>query len=352
MFLHGKGMDVTLVGRKLDNSFGLDVPFKHFRMRLVFNKGPLFYAEYNIRLFFYLLYKCPNLLVSNDLDTLLANYWASGITGADLVYDSHEYFTEVPELIKRPRVRRVWREIEEFVFPHLRHVYTVNKSIAGKYRRRYGVDVKVVRNLPFKAKLENPKSKSELGIPENKPIVILQGAWINIDRGGEEAVQAMQYVDAVLLVCGGGDALPELHRLVDKLGLANKVIFKPRMPYKELRHFTHYADLGLSLDKSTNPNYKYSLPNKLFDYIHASTPVLVSDLVEVKRVVKQYNVGVICNLHNPKVIADKINQTLSNKAGLLQMKQNCEKAKEELNWQAEEVVLEEIYEFFLSRHNK
>lgn len=343
-FLHKKGARVTLVGRKLPDSLPLSLPYRTKRMRLLFNKGPLFYAEYNLRLFLYLLFKWPNMLVANDLDTLLANYWVSSLTGADLVYDSHEYFTEVPELVQRPGVRRVWKEIEEFIFPHLLHVYTVNESIATLYKRKYGVDVKVVRNIPLYRELEAPKSRAQLTLPPDRKIIILQGSWINVDRGGEEAVQMMQYLnDALLLVCGGGDAIPTLKQLVAQLGLEDKVMFKPKMPFNELRHYTAAADLGLSLDKDTNLNYRYSLPNKIFDYIHAGTPVLASDLVEIKRIVTENGVGVITPGHQPQDLANLVRATFEDQGAYQKMKANCLQARQTLCWQNEESVLKSIY---------
>ena len=112
------------------------IPEKHKLLRLMFNKGPLFYAEYNIRLFFFLLFKKVDILVANDLDTLPANYLISRIRKKILVYDSHEYFTEVPELVGRDFVRRVWSGIEKRILPKIKYSYTVCESIARIYSEK------------------------------------------------------------------------------------------------------------------------------------------------------------------------------------------------------------------------
>ncbi|TNF50590.1 MAG: glycosyltransferase, partial [Bacteroidetes bacterium] len=147
-FLVSQGYKVLLVGRKRRKS--PEMPRRDYatkRMRLLFEKGPFFYAEYNFRLFWFLLFRKVNVLVSNDLDTLLANYLAHKLKGGKLVYDSHEFYTEVPELVSRPGVRRIWLSIEKWIFPKLKLVYTVNESIADAYNERYGLLPKVVRNI-------------------------------------------------------------------------------------------------------------------------------------------------------------------------------------------------------------
>ena len=112
------GFDVHLVGRKLPNSLPLtNRNYKTKRLKLLFKKGALFYAEFNFRLFWYLLFKKHSVLLANDLDTLLANRWVSKLKGSQLVYDSHEYFTEVPELKEGSFAKNTWLKIEKQIFP-------------------------------------------------------------------------------------------------------------------------------------------------------------------------------------------------------------------------------------------
>ncbi|MBL4587350.1 MAG: glycosyltransferase, partial [Flavobacteriales bacterium] len=161
-------------------------------------------------------------------------------------------------------------------------------------------------------------------------------------RGAEEAVQAMQFVkDAVLLILGSGDVIGTLKQMTTDLKLENKVLFKPRMPYTKMMAHTVLADLGLTLDKDTNINYRYSLPNKLFDYIHAGIPTLASNLVEVKRIIEEYGVGEIADSHEPKQLAEKMNEMLSS-SDTKRWKENCQKAAIELTWQKESKKLEEL----------
>lgn len=344
MFLKSQGYDVTLVGRLRKNSQPLDRPYKTHRLRLLFDKGPFFYASYSFRLFLYLLFRKVDLLVSNDLDTLLPNYLIHRLRRKRLVYDTHEYFTEVPELVNRPKVQAIWEKIEGWIFPNLQAIYTVNQSIASKYEAKYGKKLAVVRNISPRWKPENLKSKFELGIPTDKFMLIFQGAGINIDRGGEEAVLAMQFIDnAVLFFVGDGDVIPTLKQLVEVHNLKEKVYFVGKKPYLEMMNYTYHADLGLTLDKDTNLNYRFSLPNKVFDYMHTQTPILASDLVEVKKIVVENSIGTIITSHQPEVLADDIRKIKENYAQLTTWKANCARASEQLSWEGETQILAQIY---------
>jgi len=349
--LHNMGYEVTLVGRRQRKSLPLAArAYATKRMFLLFEKGPLFYASFQLRLFMYLLFHKADVLVANDLDTLLPNYLVSKLKRSVIVYDSHELFCEVPELQGSPFKKNTWKRLERWIFPKLKYVFTVNDSIAKIYRDEYHVPMRVVRNIPPLASQANVKhiSKEELGIPTDKKIIVLQGAGINVDRGAEEAVQAMQYVnDAVLLIIGSGDVMALLHQLVDELKLQEKVKFIGKVPFEKLLQYTHHADLGLTLDKDTNINYRYSLPNKLFDYIHAGVPVLASPLVEIKRIIAGYHVGDCIQSHDPQEIGEKVNTILSNQQLLAEWKKNCKIAAEQLNWETEQPQLTEVYQRFL-----
>jgi glycosyltransferase involved in cell wall biosynthesis len=338
------GFDVVLVGRKKKNSY--DLPLRKYgmhRFKMLFEKGPLFYAFFNIRLFFLLLFRKTNLLFANDLDTLLPNYLVSKLKNIPLIYDCHEYFTEVPELVNRKFVQNTWKRIERYVFPNLKEVITVNDSIAGLYENQYQKKLTVVRNIASRIVSETVKARKELGLPIDKHVIILQGAGINIDRGTEEAVTAMQFIEnAVLIIVGDGDVIPMLKEKAKEPALKDKVMFIPKQPFEKLYHYTANADLGLTLDKDTNINYRFSLPNKLFDYIHAGIPILASPLPEVKHIIEEYQIGCTIDNHDPQHIAELMHSMLTDKKSREMWKKNLTLASEKLNWQNEELILLEV----------
>jgi glycosyltransferase involved in cell wall biosynthesis len=351
--LHDEGYNVTLVGRVLPNSLDLiDKPYKQVRMKLIFKKGPLFYASYSIRLFFYLLFNRADILHSNDLDTLLPNYIISRLKRIPLVYDSHEYFTGVPELENNIIAKKTWKFIEKNILPKLSNCITVNDSIANLYQEEYGVKFSVVRNVPFPWKKEIIKSRKELGIPENKFIVLLQGNGINMDRGAEELIEAMRLLnnDFHLYIIGDGDVIPTLKQMVLHTDIKEKVNITGKMPYESLKQYTVNADLGVTMDKDTNINYRFSLPNKIFDYIQAGVPVLSSPLVELKKIIDDYGVGNVVEKITPEEIANSIKMLKSNPELLAQYRKNCAFAAENLHWNTEKENILKIYSD-ISRNN-
>ncbi|HAH56860.1 MAG: glycosyltransferase [Lentimicrobium sp.] len=339
------GFRVLLVGRWLPGCLPVNErPYDTHRMKLIFRRGPFFYAEYNFRLLWFLLFHQCKLLVANDLDTLLANFIAHKLKKIPLIYDSHEFYTETPELVNRPGVQHIWQRIEGFIFPKLGDIITVNDSIARLYEKKYGKPVHVVRNIPRSRVSKLKTSRQELGLPNDQWIVILQGAGLNIQRGAEEAIEAMAYLqNTLLLIIGSGDVIQTLKIRAAQPEIAGKVMFRDKMPYAQLMAYTSNADLGLTLDKDTNLNYRFSLPNKLFDYIHARIPVLASNLPEIARIIKIYNIGRITDNHDPKKLALIMEEMLHIETDRNKWKEGLNRAARELTWENEEKKLHKIY---------
>ena len=343
--LHENDFNVLLVGRLKKNSPTLPpLAFQAKRLHLIFESGFLFYAEFNIRLFFFLLFHSAEVLHSNDLDSLLPNFLVAKLKRKKLVYDTHEYFTEVPEIQKRPFVKKTWTLIEAFIFPKLKHVFTVNESIANLYFQKYGIRPAVMRNVPKTNNLVFNKTKKELQIPENKSILILQGNGINVNRGAEEAVLAMQWIEnALLYIIGSGDVIPVIEKIIQEKKLENKVILLPRMPYLEMMQYTHLTDIGLTLDKDSNINYQFSLPNKVFDYLRAGIAIISSDLIELRKVIESTSSGILLENVSPECIAQEVNKLISNPEKLNELKTNAQVNASKYVWEEEVKALLEVY---------
>ena len=335
------GYDVLLVGRQQKKSQPLQQrDYTCKRMKLLFEQGPSFYFFFNVRLFFVLLFRKADVLVANDLDTLLPNYLISKIKGIKLIYDSHELFCEVPELQANLTKKRIWERLEKWIVPNLKFCITVNQSIANYFTTKYNVPFSVVRNIPNYTQIDALKTRSELNLPLDKKIILLQGAGINVDRGSEELVEAFQYMDNtyLLLIIGSGDVIHQLKENVLKLQLQNKVKFIDKIPAPELRHFTANATLGVTIDKDSNMNYHFSLPNKVFDYMHAGIPILASKLPEIVNIIHTYHIGTFIENHEPQHIAKQISNFLNSQDYEI-CKNNTKLAAKENNWQTEKQQL-------------
>ena len=329
------GYDVLLVGRKLKKSLPIQRNYETIRFRLLFNKGFLFYAEFNIRLFIFLLFTKKDLLFSNDLDTLLPNYIIGKLQNKKLVFDSHELFSEIPELVNKQRVKKVWLFLEKTIIPKLQNVITVSDSIKNHYHNLYGISAIVIRNIP---KIEHINQKNFEIDTKGKKVILYQGS-VNIGRGIELMIDTMALLDEYLfIVIGDGDILEQLKEKVSNLSLHDKVKFIGKKTPEELKELTPNATIGMSLEEDLGLNYRYALPNKIFDYLHANVPVIVADLPEMRNLIKKHPIGEILTERTHKILA----KTIINMTSISYEKE-LKTAKKELNWSEEKEKLISIF---------
>lgn len=340
--LSASGYDVFLVGRRLSRRLPMPASgYRYRRFRMIFTRGPLFYAFFNLRLFLFLLVSArPAMLLSNDLDTLPANFLASRIRRIPLLYDSHEYFTEVPELVGRPGVKRIWAFLERKMVPGLKAAMTVSGSIAREYESKYGVPFTVVRNLPYRRDVIHDPEFHDRYPATHK--IIYQGA-LNVGRGIELLISSMKWItDATLLIVGDGDIRDELRDQVTRMELGHKVIFPGRVPPGTLHRITCQCHLGVSLEEDLGLNYRMALPNKIFDYVQARIPVFCSDLPEMSALIREYKVGEVCRQREPESIAEQITSMLHNQSAIAEWNKNLEHAADILCWENEQHLVRKL----------
>ncbi len=337
--------DITIIGRQTGDFCNSGaVPFRTKRFSMIFRRGFLFYGFYNIRLFIFLLFHKYDLLVSNDLDTLFPGFLISKLKHIPLVYDSHEYFTGVPEIQNRPFVKWVWKTIEKSIFPRLKYSLTVSEPIASLYENMYRIRPKVVRNLSQKCDMITPFTREEIGVENDDLLIIIQGTGINIDKGAEELIEAVSISDGVtLMIVGSGDVITDLKQQSENLKLGKKVKFIPKVPWEILMKYTKSADIGMCIEKDTNLNYRYSLPNKLFDYIAAGIPVIASDLPETRKIICENNCGLIIGKVTPAELSNAFSELKNNHVKLSELRANSVVASGTLNWDIESEKVKEFY---------
>jgi glycosyltransferase involved in cell wall biosynthesis len=335
-----EGYEVILVGRVLKTS----QPFKnqHFkskRFSLYFNKGKLFYLEYNIRLFFWLLFLKYDVICGIDLDTIVPCFAASQLRGGEnCVYDAHELYTESPEIIRRPRIKSFWLAIERYIVPKIQYRYTVSQSVAEEFYQRYQTPFEVIRNLPYHI-THHPSPITHYPLP----IILYQGA-LNEGRGLEYAIEAMQYIEnAELWLIGEGDLSVQLRGVVFEKKLEKKVKFLGFITPDELPYYTTQASIGLNLLEDKGLSYRYSLANKFLDYIQAGVPQICIQFTEYQRINDEYNIAVLIEKADTQTIVEAVNRLLNDDNLLFNLKENCKKAAVDLCWEQEEKKLIHFY---------
>jgi len=345
--LQQMGFDVKVIARKFSNSLPLDSYFfKAKRIRCYFRKGFLQYAEFNTKLLFKLLFSKTDYLLSNDLDTLVPNYIVSRLRRKKIFYDTHEYFTGVPELTSHPLKKRIWKFFENRIFPRLPVVYTVNESVKNKYQQEYRNSISVIRNVPATANIVPKK------IPEHwkgKIILLMQGIGINPGRGGLELLETLKYLPANyhLVYIGGGTQWDTIANMRKEWQLEDRVEMIAKVPPAELKRYTPLASLGFTLDGFESENYLFNLPNKIFDYIHAGVPVVATPIPEVKLIIEQYDCGICLISQATRDIARQIEELMNNQQEYQRLKKNTTLAAKELCWENEQQKLIAIYQPYL-----
>ena len=307
---------------------------KQKRINCLFEKGKLFYAEYNIRVFFYLLFKKIDCVGAIDLDTILPCYFISQIKKTKRVYDAHELFCEMKEIVTRPAIYKLWKRIERFTVPKFSSGYTVNQPIADEFEKMYAVHYKVIRNIALLKDIQYTEKKEKF--------ILYQGA-VNEGRSFETLIPAFKNINCKLIICGDGNFIEQAKQLVADNNLGDKVIFKGKIKPEELSVITQQAYIGITLFENKGLSNYYSLGNRFFDYLHAGIPQLCVNYPLYKEINDQLPIAVLIDDISATNIAAQLNNLLANEVLYNELQQNCLTLRQTLNWQNEEKKLIQFY---------
>jgi len=333
--LANAGYDVTLVGWKRKKSQPIiERPFKQVRLPIIAEQGKILYFQYWLSLFFFLLFRKADVLCAIDLDTILPVYYISRLRNKKRVYDAHEIFTDLKEVISRPAVHKMWTWIANHTVPKFPIGYTIGESYAEDFKKRYGVDYGVVRNATILRPVQIPVKAERY--------ILYQGA-VNVGRCFEQLIPAMQYVNAPLVICGEGNLSEKVKDLIKQYELEDKISFKGYIPPEQLRAYTLNAWIGITLFEDTSLSNRLSLANRFFDYMHNGIPQLCNKYPEYERVNERYEIAALIADPTPENIATALNNILEDDAYYNRMQQNCMLARVQYCWQEEEKTLLAIY---------
>lgn len=328
------GYQVTLVGRLRKNSIALNqMPFAQHRINCRFEHGPLFYIEYNLKLFFYLLFVKCTIISAVDADTILPCTLAAKIHSKKLVFDAHEYFTEVPELHNRSFIKNIWQTLLKSCIPLTDACYTVGPKLAEIFTDLYGKKFDVIYNMPIKKTAQSTSNK--------KDIIVYQGD-LNIGRGIEQTILAMQNIPAELWIIGDGLLKEQLATLIANNNLNHKVKMLGKVTPDKLHDITQQAKIGINLLSNVSMSYRYSIANKFFDYVQAGVPSVCANFEEYQTLNKQYEVGVLCDEAVDSIEA-AIKHLLTDVLYYQNLVDNCKQAANQWHWETQEKLLLSIY---------
>ena len=339
------GYQVILIGREKKFSQGLwQQNFDQKRLTCWFEGGALFYLEFNIRLFLFLLFGSYDILYSVDLDTLSSVSLVSILKRKKLIYDAHEYFVEVPELEGAKFKKWVWNLVGRIFIRRSDMNITVNRELSDVLSVKYRQHFEVIRSVPMLGEKYVGRKR------DNEKIILYQGV-LNKGRGLEEAIKwiSKKEENIKLHIVGEGDLSSSLRQLKSEIDKHDKVHFLGWKSPKELDEITKASWLGLNLLDGTSLNYKYSLANKFFDYMHAGVPSLNMDFPVYSRYCNELNVGLcIPDLKEEsieKAISTLIDDPIRHQKMVLSTKiaihDNC--------WEVEEIKLISLIDEIMKR---
>lgn len=269
----------------------------------------------------------PIIVWANDTDTLLG-CWLAARGRCRLVLDAHELFPEVPEIQGKPVVKWVWRTIERWLMPKCDALLTVSQGIADYYKDRYGVEMTVVRNL----------SSYELGVRsyELGEKVLLYAGKVNVGRGVDWAIDALEWLPGCrLVVAGDGDLLETMKAYAAEKPWADRVVFTGRLMPEEMTALEAKADVGLVMLEDKGLSYHYALPNRVGAFVQAGVPMVVSDLPEMAHVVRRYGVGEVMAEPGARALAEAVERVLAREW----KDEDFAVAREDMDWNKEKEKL-------------
>ncbi len=336
------GHSVLLIGRKLRASEQLiEKSYQQKRLFCFFEKGKLFYVEYNIRLFFYLFFQRFDVVCGIDLDTSLPTIAVANLKNKKHFYDAHEWFPYVPEVICRPNVQKFWLWVEKITFKNTDKVYTVSHSIATEFEKIHQKKVALVRNMPVLDFQTRPIPIELLNQLPSDRFVLYQGA-LNQGRGLELLIESIQGTSIHIVIAGDGDLIHDLKELTCKFGVDKQVTFLGFVSPSYLRNLTKRAFIGYNVSENLGLSYYYSLNNKFFDYVEAELPSLINSFPEYKQLLSEYQVGILCE-NTVESIRGNLQLIYNQDEYYNQLKAQCVAAKKVWNWEIESQKLIELY---------
>ena len=293
--------------------------------------------------------KNADIIHCHDYHPILSIFFSIFFLGNDsrIIYDAHELETEKNGLTKISR--RIVSVLEKWISNRVDGFITVSFAIQNHYVERFNFKhTEVILNCPPTwKKASKDLFRKSFKIPQESSVALYQGGFMP-GRAIENLAQAFQINDIknINFVFMGYPASTEEGRESYSLILKkvqefeNIHVHDPVAP-DSLGELTGSADLGICLIEDLCLSYRFCLPNKFFEYAMAGVPILVSDLPEMRRLVEEYDCGVVCDSITPDGIVSGLKKLLSK--DLKKLGKNARKMAEDHSWEIQEKKLLSLY---------
>lgn len=304
----------------------------------------------------------PDIVHAHDLEMLLPAASLAARQAAPLVYDDHELGIEKlgqgsETLLVGWRhwadsafvwhLRRTGLSLERRLIPAAAAVFSPSPSCSRVLRERYGREVVSLLNCPSRSDLPpDPRLRSLAGLPPDARVVLYQGG-VTPGGGGQQCVSAARDFPAgwYLVFLGVSWMRHRLEEQVRSESLESRVRFLDAVPQDVLPGFTRAADIGLSPIRPVNLGQKYSLANKVFEYMHAGIPQVASDIPDQAELIRECDGGIIIPEVTPALVADAVRRLAEVPEGrrAADRERLRSLARSRYCWEKEAVKLEEAY---------
>lgn len=322
---------------------GLSLQVRRYLIKILHQLEYLLHIASVFIVFSYYLsfdFKEKKVIHAHDVDTLLPAIFVGWLTETPVVYDAHECWHEKQK--DKIIINTVNRTIERLFLPQCAHVFTVNDTIANLMTNRYFIEKPtVLLNVPVYVPKRTPEP-----LGDHERIKLLYHGGFQIDRGLENLIEAMKFVDhpTTLALRGFGELEPVLFRQVKQMGLEDRVNFAPVVSMEQLIPTSFEYHVGI-LPFVRNSSYKISLPNKLFEYMAAGLAILSNNLPEIVSIVEKHKIGRIYDSEDPKKIAEDINLLIGNRELLESYRFRAWRIyRKYYSWEQHKHVLMDVYE--------
>ena len=299
----------------------------------------------------------PDLLHAHDANTLKIAMRCRSRAGVPFVYDAHELW-EHRNAVRTARARASERRLLDRATRVMAGSVTVSPGIQNWMVDRYQLTVPpvLVRNIPPAP--TNPASRSggrlrELAhLPTSARILVYVGR-ITTGRGLAETVSSLALLphNVHLVILGYGDpAFTEtLRTLAVEMGVDRRVHFIGSVDSDLVASTIADADASVVYTQPLNLSYEYSLPNKLFESIHAGQAIVACDLPDTAELVNAFGVGVTFPTGDVEALAAAIEAVLRDPEAYQEASVN---ASRELTWENEFEKLSNLYDRIAPRASR